>query len=441
VAEIHPFRGIYYDPLQIPQLSSVICPPYDVISHQRQEDLYHLDPHNFVRVEHARELPQDTAEDNKYTRSAATLEQWLDQGALQIDPLPSLYLHHHYFNHRGRRYRRQGITVRVRLEEWSQRVILPHEGTLSRAKDDRINLLRACMLNTSPILAMFSDHEQQISRLLSTTDTGQPLIDIDDVEGEGHRLWAVTDPGIIDQLAGYLAGQPLYIADGHHRYESALAYRRERYAYDPAASPDAAFNYIMMTLVDFADPGLIVLPPHRLVRGISKSTLDEFQGKLASFFDIDELPLAEPNCWDKLEQILLATAAESAGRVRLVLFGPATQNLLVLSLRPSSVASQLMPYFHCDLYKRLDVSVVDHIILEELLGMGSGQQEDILNYTYDMHDAINRVQDQEYQMALLVRPVRPEIIKAVSDANDRMPHKSTYFYPKLPSGLVCNLVR
>jgi len=309
-------------------------------------------------------------------------------------------------------------------------VIRPHEGTLARPKSDRENLLRELQADTSSILALFSDPERQVSSLLAEQEADEPLISSTNTTGERHYVWAVTDSQAVNQICSNLAGQPLYIADGHHRYESALAYQHERRAYSSSASGDEASNFVMMTLVDFSDPGLIVLPPHRLVRGISKSTLSGLMAKLEAFFEIEELPLSMPGVWQQVDDSPMET-----NKIKLFLFGLAG-HLLALRLRDLTTASRMMPYFHSELYKRLDVSIADHILLEKLLGLDSGRDEAKIAYSYDRQDAVNRVLDQEYQLAILLRPATVEIIKAIADAGDRLPKKSTYFYPKLPAGLV-----
>jgi uncharacterized protein (DUF1015 family) len=436
VAEIHPFRGMHYNQELVGDLSSVICPPYDVIPSQLQEELHHRSQHNFIRLEYGRELPQDTATDNKYTRSASTLEEWLEQGVLEVDETPAIYLHDHYFTYRGKEYKRRGIVVRVRLEEWDRRIIRPHEGTLTEAKGDRLSLLWALRANTSPILAMFEDEEQRVSSLLAAQETDKPLLSSGDVDGERHRVRAITRPEVVNSICGYLANQPLYIADGHHRYESALAYQRERRTSYSSLSGDEAFNFVMMTLVDFADAGLIVLPPHRLVRGIAKATLDGLMAKLEMFFEIEKLPLSMSDVWQRVDDSLTG----DAGRLGVILFGLDSEHLFVLWLRDFAAASQMMPYFHSELYKKLDVSIVDHVILEKLLGLSSGREEARITYGYDRLDAVSRVLDQEYQLALLLSPARIGTIKAIADAGDQMPRKSTYFYPKTPAGLILNQV-
>jgi len=422
---------VHYNQQLIKDLSTVICSPYDIITPPLQQELYHRSQYNFVRLENSRELPQDTVTDNKYTRSAATLKQWLKQGVLKVNELPAIYLHDHYFTYQGKEYKRRGIITRVRLEEWDKRIVRPHEGTLAEPKHDRVNLLRELQANTSPILALFEDQGQQVSSLLATQEPkNKPLISLSSLNGEGHNIWAITQPEAVNQICNSLAEQPLYIADGHHRYESALTYQREKGACSSLASENEAFNFVMMTLVDFSDLGLIVLPPHRLVRGISKSILNGLIAKLRAFFEIKELPLDMPSVWQQVDDLLMGT-----DEIRLFLFGLAGR-LFVLRLRDFTTASQMMPYFHSELYKRLDVSIADHIILENLLELSTGKEEARITYSYDRQDAVNRVLDQEYQLAFLLSPVKVEVVKAIADAGDRLPRKSTYFYPKLPAGLV-----
>jgi len=433
VAEIQPFRGVHYNESHIKDWSEVICPPYDIISPQEKQELYLKSEYNYIRIESGRELPQDTATDNKYTRSAAIFQQWLEEGVLQTDDTPSLYLHDHYFSRRNRQYKRRSLISCVRLEEWDKMVIRPHEGTLTEARGDRLSLLFAMQANTSPILAMYADRGIQITSMLGNQAQQQPLVRVKMDNDERHDMWVINDIPVIEKIQNIVANRPLYIADGHHRYESALAYRQERQAYSGSDSGNEAFNYVMMSLVEFSDPGLMILAPHRLVRGLPKSNIEGLYGKLKAFFSIEEIDLKHPEVWERIEDILAHTSVP-----RIVLFGINRESLFILTLNNREEVSKMMPYFHSEIYKNLDVSIVDHIILENLLALSSEKEKESLAFSYDMHDAVEKVRTQEYQLALLLSPVRPEMIKAISDAGDKMPRKSTYFYPKSPSGLVIN---
>lgn len=335
--------------------------------------------------------------------------------------------------HQGKQYRRRGITVAVRLEEWDKGVVRPHEGTLAKSESDRLSLLWALQANTSPILALYEDQGEQLSSLLVTEEQSQPVISLSTASGERHSVWAITKPEVIDKICASLTEQPLYIADGHHRYDSALVYRRERQSCVSSASGDEEFNFVVMTLVSFSDPGLFILPPHRLVRGISKSSLDELPAELRVLFEVEELLLNKPGIWQYVDDL---QAKPGPSQINLILFGLDREHLFLLRLRGFAATNEMMPYFHCALYKGLDVSIVDHIILEKMLGLGGGGEEAIIGYSYDERDAVDRVLNEEYQLTFIIIPIRVEVIKAIADAGDRLPRKSTYFYPKLPSGLV-----
>jgi len=432
--EIRPFRSVHYNQALVSDLAAVTCPPYDIITPQMQQELYQRSEYNFVRLEFSRELPQDRDADNKYTRAAATLEQWLKQGVLITDELPAIYLHDHHFIHQGRESRRRGIVVTVRLEDSTKAQVRPHEGTLPGPKSDRLNLLWALQTNTSSILTLFEDRGRQVNSLLVSAEPVEPMLDISTGSGERHCLRAITEAGTVNQICRCLASQPLYIADGHHRYESAVNYLQEKRACSERVSGDEPFNFVMMTLVDIADPGLVILPAHRLVRGMPRSVLDGLMTKLQAFFAVEELPLSMPDVWQQVDGLLTG----AGDQVKLVLFGTGGEHLYVLRLRDFTAASQMMPSFHSELYKRLDVSILDHVILEKLLELTRDKEEACLGYSYDRLDAVNRVLEQEYQLAFLLSPLKAAVVKAAADAGDRMPRKSTYFYPKLPSGLVCH---
>ena len=242
MAEIHPLNGIRYNAKLVKDLAEVICPPYDIISAQQQGELYQRSPYNFVRIEYGQETPQDSPSDNRYTRAADFLEQWLKNGVMTVDDPPAIYIDDHYFVHKGKEMKRRGIVVRIRLEEWHRMIVRPHEGTLSGPKADRINLIRALKANTSPILSMYEDRDKTLRQVLARATADKPLARVRKLEGERHDLWAITKPDALNQIISALKDEPIYIADGHHRYESALVYQREQTAIHPDAAPDAVYN-------------------------------------------------------------------------------------------------------------------------------------------------------------------------------------------------------
>jgi uncharacterized protein (DUF1015 family) len=434
VADVQPFRGLRYSKSLVKDFSKVICPPYDIISPAFHEELHNRSEYNFIRLEDAKTFPQDTPTDNRYTRAAETLQKWLTDRVLISERKPAIYIHDHFFKQAGKEQRRRGIMARVRLEEWESGIIRPHEGILGPARDDRLSLLWALQVNTSPVLAMYADRRNRLATLLDSQDELKPVIDTVLPEGDRHVVCAITDKDVVGKISKHFDELPLYIADGHHRYTSALTYRREQAAMNPSFSSEAAVNFVLMSLVSFTDPGLIILAPHRLIRGIERSVIDTLETRLDEFFEITRLHIDAKDYWQKIDRLMKMT-----GNVRFASLITNTEHISVLTLKEHSIDGQTMPLFHSELYRKLDVSVIDHIILEKILGLGiGGADETKISYSYDREDALNRVSKGEYQVAFFLKPVRPDLIKAVADANDKMPRKSTYFYPKAPAGLVVN---
>jgi uncharacterized protein (DUF1015 family) len=432
LADIHPFRGIHYNPSLVKDLTKVLCPPYDIITPLIQQELYQKSDFNFVRIESGRELPTDKDNDNKYTRAAATLAKWLEQGTLQLDDKPAIYLHDQHFVYRDKGYRRRSITCLVKLEDWSQMVIRPHEGTLGKPKGDRLSMLWTLRANTSPILALYEDRNGVISSLVEKESQQAPLLRAEYDNGEAHYLWSLEDNVPIDNIRRCLASQPLYIADGHHRYESALTYQRERRFGASSEPGQEPYDFVMMTLVEFADPGLVILPAHRLVRGISRSVLTGIMSGLETFFTVKQITLDNSGI-DKALKLLKAGDENS---LRLMIYGLTEDKILLLELRDDANISRMIPSFNSDYNRKLDVSIIDHVILEELMGLTPDTTGALLSYTHDAQEAVKQVLSQEYQLAFLVKPIRPDLIKSTADSGNLMPKKSTYFYPKVPAGLV-----
>jgi uncharacterized protein (DUF1015 family) len=432
LADIRPFHGIHYNPSLVKDLAKVICPPYDIISPQHQLELYKRSEYNFVRIEYGRELPNDKDTDNKYARAAATLENWLKQHVLEADKKPCIYIEDHQFKRQGKTCHRRGIACAVKLEEWDKMIVRPHEGTLSHPKGDRLSLLWALKADTSPIMALYEGSAGEIAKALDAGTRGKPTFNIGAVNGESHRIWSISDDKLIVRTGKALAEQPLYIADGHHRYESALAYQREKRTSARASRESQPFDFVLMMLINFADPGLIILPAHRLVRGISPLALDGLLNSLKTVFQVEEI---KPDKLTRQAQVD-SCLDEDADEVKLLLCGPGQGRFYRLTLRDFNPVRPMIPYFHSEIYQKLDVSIVDHVILEELLGLTHEAAGTYVDYTNDALEAITRVQEQEYQLAIIVSPVKPQHIKAIADSGDRMPRKSTYFYPKVPAGLV-----
>jgi uncharacterized protein (DUF1015 family) len=413
-------------------MSRVICPPYDIIPPQLQQELHQRSEYNFVRIEYGLETPHDNDTDNKYTRAAAVMEDWLDKKVLIYDDNPSIYIDEHSFSHQGKTWKRRSINALVKLEDWSKKIIRPHEGTLAKAKSDRLNMLWALHTNTSPIMVLYQDSNAGIFAQLGKQTKKKPLYTVDKLDGESHKVWAVADEEAILKIHNVLADKPLYIADGHHRYESALNYQRERRSTSTNSQKEEPCDFVMITLLDMADPGLVILPAHRMVNGLPASTMDALASRLKTFFNVEETAIDEKNKPAQISGLL----ADNKNGSRMVLCGLKKDQLLSLTLRDAESVKSMFPAFHTDVYQTLDVSIVDHVILEELLGISQDKMGSYLNWVHDPAAAVEKVLAGEYQLGIIVNPVKPEAIKGIADSGDRMPKKSTYFYPKVPAGLI-----
>ncbi len=432
MAEISPFRGIRYNQEIVKDLAQSICPPYDVITPGQQKYYCERSNDNAIRLEYP--LPVVTTKQpahNKYNRAAITLQRWLKEGVLQLEDYPAFYLHDQYFTYLGKRRRRRGLIVHTKLEPWGNK-IHPHEETFPKAKDDRLQLMRACQATFSPLFALYQDSGGKVAQTLTEASRAEPVIEFAYPE-EKHVVWAITDPAFIRRLSEFLANQPLYMADGHHRYETALAYQQERTHISTSKTPwprtgKEAFNYVMMTLVDFSDPGLVILPVHRLVRGIAPSALAQFENQLKRIFALKYAPLTE--------NLIRSLEYKMDGGALLGILGLVPQSLVLLKQRPDISFEDIMPRNHSLPYKNLSISLLNHLILDRMLGIT--QDSENVTYTVDIEQICQQIKEGKYQLAFLSNSPPPEIIKTITAANDRMPRKSTYFHPKLPTGLIMN---
>ncbi len=433
MADVRPLRGIRYASQVIADLGQVICPPFDVISPEAQARYYERHPYNMIRLELGQEYADDTTLNNRYTRAARTFAEWRKAGVLQQEAAPCYYLYQQRFTYGGQSYTRTGLLARVRLEPWSARVVLPHELTLSKPKDDRLHLMRACAANFSPIMAWYDDPQARMRRLLSSYAEGA-LVQTRDEVHEEHRLHPISDPAQIALIADFFSERQLYIADGHHRYETALAYREEIRELHRGLDPEDGANFVMMVLIDVDDPGLLVLPTHRLLRNLSAEQMQRLsEPHLGRFFALQALATTE-----REGGTLFARLAEAGQQ------GPAFGLLVgeqawLLTLNEVGRA-RMQESGHAEEWNALDVAVAQRLILEELLGLSA---EDIrgggyLRYTHEPQEALQALPRGEAQAVILLNATPVRQTCAVARADERMPQKSTYLYPKLASGLVIN---
>jgi uncharacterized protein (DUF1015 family) len=438
MADVRPLPGIRY--ADTANIAALVTPPYDVISPEAQDRYYARDPHNIIRLELGRDEPGDDALNNRYTRAAVSFAEWRLNGILHQDA-PAFYLYEQSFSGgAGTTYKRLGLLARVRLEPWEAGVILPHERTLSKPKDDRLKLYRACAANLSPLMALYDDRKGELAKALGRVRRRKPTVEMTDEAGEGHRLWIVQDEELTAKVTAFFAKRQLYIADGHHRYETGLAYRDEVAEIRKELLEQDTANYTLMSLSAIEDPGLLVLPTHRILRDLAPDRLAALRPTLERHFAVESLGAdASP------DHALVSLAADVSGDApAFVLAQPG--DTLLLRLRPSGRAAMAaLGGEHATAsaaWRALDVAVLHELILNQGLGISDDavRAGEHVSYTRDAAAALTAAREGRdgTQLAVLIRPTPPSAIRDVARAGDRMPQKSTYFYPKLLTGLVIN---
>lgn len=437
MAEVQPFRGLRYNIERTGDISSLISPPYDIISPEERQFYYRQSPYNVVRLELGEDQPLDSPENNRYTRAADTLNEWLEEGILFREPLPAFYILEHRFIHQGVTKRRWGLTARVRLGGQSHNEARPHEGILESRLRDRLNLLRSCRVNSSPILGMVRHDQQGLLSLLTQLARGSPDLSAVGHQGVAHNMWVIRDEQSVAEVSAWCANKALYIADGHHRYETALAYQREQQAARSHCSASEAFNFVMMTLADTEDPGVVALPTHRLVRLPEPQSSAKLREGLSPFFNVEDFDLGSGTLPEMLKPWLSILEERGKEGAAIGLYGLNNQRLYVITPRQGVKLQAMLPSSYSQDWRDSDATLLHWIILRQIMGINTPEkEEECLGHTLDEQEAINRVNSGEYQLAFLMNPVPIPKILAVADAGDRMPPKSTYFYPKLPTGLV-----
>jgi len=415
MADIRPFAGIRYDAGKLDGLDKVITQPYDKVTPKMREAYLEADERSFVSLI----LP---AAEDPYAQSAQSCREWLEQGILKRGDAPAVYVLHEEFETAGRRVVRKGFVAAIRVEEFGTGTVLPHEFTLSKPKADRLNMLRASRMDYEQIFMLYSDPEARVDSILEVS--GPPDVEATDEYHVTHRMWIVTDPAKLAAVRREMTDKVLLIADGHHRYETALTYRKEMEE-KGEVHPDAALRFKTSAFINITDPGLLILPTHRLIFGLESLELSSVFARLRDGFTIS--PVADENAQAELER--------NRETPSFILHAGRGKSHLVRLSEPYRVAR----YFGSDRsedYRQLDVSVLHSVIIEGILGIPRSRIEDHVRYERYWDETMRRVDSGENQLAFLMNPTRAEQVQKLAARGERMPQKSTDFYPKLISGLV-----
>ncbi|MEN6457665.1 MAG: DUF1015 domain-containing protein [Thermoguttaceae bacterium] len=429
--DIQAFRGVRYNLGRVGSLSDVVTPPYDVIGDELQEHFYNLHPNSFIRIDLNKIEPGDDDEkNNRYIRAAKFYKQWREQGILTTESDPAVYVYHQEFEAAGTKYVRRGFLCRQWLTRFGEGQVFPHEETLPAAKVDRLMLTVVTKAQMSPIFGLYPDAECEAQRLLDEAVADKtPLVATDHL-GVVHRMWPVTDVSVISKLSAIMGPKPIFIADGHHRYETACNYRDQIHD-SGALSPTHPANYTLMMCVAMDDPGLIVMPTHRLFQGVPAMTSDELKAKLGACFTTrpaGDGPDAATSVWEDIEtggvQGAIGLYTQKDGKWLIATVTDAGK------ARMAEVAKD-----HTDDWRGLGVSLLHRLIIEDLLGCKKLPKP---GYVHLIEEVAEGLKTGEYPLAAVVMPATVEHVRQISMGGERMPAKSTYFYPKLLSGLVIN---
>jgi uncharacterized protein (DUF1015 family) len=435
-----PFRGIRYAARGL-ALSGLVAPPYDVIAPPQREELAARSPNNVVHLILDPDRPGDQPGANKYTRAARTFAGWLEQGALKRDPKPALYpLEQTFVAHDGRQRTRRGFLAAVRLHAYRERIILPHEATLAGPRADRLELVKHVRANLSPIFGLYEDPRNEAWGALASQLGAEPVGEADTGDGVHHRLWRAEDPAAAAAVQKALVEKRVLVADGHHRYEAALAYRDWLDSQEADLPPDGGHRWVLMFLCSTSDPGMVIYPTHRLLTRLTGLQLADLLARLAPFFRVEDI--REDIRWPSGRAWAMTRLGDHLGKSTAFLMVSAEDHTArLLTLRDEADLSGLELPRNENL-RDLDVTILHGVIFQGLLGLSAASQErqENLGYVKDAGEAVSRVLAGEVQLAFLLNPTPMWQVQAVAESGETMPQKSTWFHPKIPAGLVMRAI-
>jgi len=415
MATVQPFRSVYYNIDKVKDFKKVTAPPYDVINKELQDNLMSKSPYNFVHIDFNKDRPSDNKDNNKYTRANKTFEEWLKKEIMLQDEVPCLYFYKQEYKIMGQKHSRLGFVGALELEDDDDATVKPHEKTHKHAVDDRLKLTKTLGATLSPIFVCYSDRQKKVEKIFNKyVCLEKPFIELEDLDKVKHKMWRLSEPSLIKEVQDSVSGQQLFIADGHHRYKVACDYRRNRLARKTNFNGTESFNFVMTYFTNMDSKDLQIFPMHRVVKKLSKSL--DF---LEDTFWIDKI---------KSQQELLILLAKAGQNEHA--FGMYTKNgIRLLRLKNKRLIEKKIKEGSKE-FKSLDASILKHFVFDEL----SVDSADII-YLKDMKEGVSLVNRGDAQAVFIMNPVKIEQLKAIALNGERMPQKSTYFYPKVLSGL------
>ena len=437
MAKIFPFCGILYNKKKIKSLSKVISPPYDVISSSKQDFLYDLSDFNVIRLVLGKDYIGDNEYNNRYVRACASFEGWLRHGILLRDEKPAIYIYEQQFKHKSKTYSRMGIVSLITLEDLGKGKIYPHEYTLSKPKFDRIELLRTTSANFDCVFSLFSDEKSKVSKLMKKLSRRKPDLEAKDMDGCTNRLWKINQKSVLKWLQKEFKDKSVFIADGHHRYEAALQYRNEMKLRNTRYTEEEPYNYVMMYFTPIENNGLVVLPIHRMVKVLPNLDTGHALSQLGVYFEIEEFTFSK-RTEEKTRKRLVSSLSKNRGKHSFgIYFKEKPLNYYLLSLKNESIMNDVIEGDKPLAWKTLDVTILHKLVFERIFDL---HEEENFVFTKDENEALDGVKNGEFSMSVILNPTKIEDIITIAGKFERMPQKSTYFYPKLTTGIIMNKI-
>ncbi len=438
--DVRPFRAIHYDPKVVGDVGPCLSQPYDVISPAQQETYYRQHPNNVVRLILNKIEKTDTESDNRYTRAKGLLEDWRKTGVLHPTRVPSFWMYEQQFDlpDIGRK-KVKGFIGAVRLRDYEERRILPHEKVIKGPLEDRIRLTQVTNTQFEYIWSLYRDEAYVIDDILDSEEKLSPIIDYyEPSSGVNHRMWRLMDPATCDVITRTMADRKIYIADGHHRYKTMLTIRDEMRRRFPDAGPDAPWEFIMMFLTNTEHEGLTILPTHRMLHNVRVDSLNRLGADILDHFHVKKYPFRDGDEPEARRKWLRDLRAMEAGEHKIGAYIVNTNGYYLLTLRDRESYAEFVDLDFSAEWKLLDVNILNTLIMENILGTPEDQlsAQGNITYTKDVEEAISTARSGDAQVAFILNPTALKDVITIAENNEIMPRKSTYFYPKPVSGLV-----
>lgn len=438
VVKVFPFEGVLYNKNIVKKIANVFTPPYDVIDPEEQDYFYDLHNFNYIRLCLGKEFPGDGEYNNKYIRTAAFLDGWLRHKILAQGEKPVFYAYEQSFRLRGKKYSRIGFIGLLRLEDMGRGKVLPHEDTHSRAKLDRLQIMRATYANLESIFSLYSDEKSKITKVLKKFMRRKSLFDVMDKDRVRHRLWKIDRKPSIAKIAKEMRDKTVFIADGHHRYEAALRFKNELKMKNTKFSEEEAYNHIMMYFTPIEDNGLLVLPIHRVLQNLVYFDPLRFEKELERFFEVKLYKASKKTASQARKKLMRDLEKQGVEKHAFGMYlGNNRYSLLIL--KDEKTVEEMVEEEKPKAWKKLDTNILHYSIFDRILGIAS-ETEDKVIYVKDEEKAVKLVDEEGCQAAFFLNPTKIEEITSIASKLEKMPQKSTYFYPKLLSGLVLNKI-